>query len=169
MAGRQAHAATRERPLKHLHVDLARVSEPGSELPGLRVERQQPSVSSPDDDLRRNPGFTGPVRDASCGGGVAEVFGPQLLARVRVQRNEAAVGGRQVHHTVDDQRRSLRLPVPGSEATTPGRYTALVVASGQTRSAGANPRRIVCTSPYTTLRDGGNGRLGVVRPHHLEL
>ena len=89
--------------------DEAVVAELGVQRAGLRVEREQLGVGGADDDERRRLRVAREILDPSRGRIAAgQLVDPDFLARRRIQRNDAAVGRRDIHEAADDQRRAFR-------------------------------------------------------------
>ena len=92
--------------VRNHHVDFAGRAETGIGHAGPGVERNQPTTGR-EDDARLLVPFAGPIRDAAprrCATG--DLVLPDLVARLRVERNDAVRRG-QIHHPVDDDRRGL--------------------------------------------------------------
>ena len=81
------------------------VPKAGNELPGLRIEGDQPAVARAGQDARRVLCVAGPVGHASRGrAGAAEIVLPDLPARVGLERDDGPSRRRRVHDAVDDDR-----------------------------------------------------------------
>ena len=131
--------------LGRVQVDAALVAERVVGLAGLRVEREEPAVARAEDDLRRRLRVAGPVLDAARRGVARrELEHPHLLARRRVERDDAAVRRGDVHHAVDDERRGLA-----------GREARAAASASASRSRAARGRAAAAASPAA----GAAGRM----------
>ena len=125
---------------------------------GLGVQRVELGVARAEHDLRRRAPVARPVFNATrrrVAGGQLEC--PDLLARRRVERDDAVVRRGQVHDAVDDERRDFARGEAGAAAPAAAACGAGVAASPVAAVAGA------CASPAscdrsTRLRGGRRWR-----------
>src|SRR5262249_33187575 len=84
-------------------IDYAVISEAPCWNTCLRVERDQPPVSSAEQDARRSLLVARPKGDAAVLAAVRlRIVLPNLLAGLRIEGHDALVLRREVHHAIDD-------------------------------------------------------------------